>query len=176
MVQSTTLKDVYIIKPEINHDWRGEYVMTYNEREFNAHFPDFHPVEHDISTSIKNVFRGIHYSPHCWKLNQCLYGSMIYYVVNCDEEDEEFGKWESFPLNDRNRWQIYKHPRYGSGFLVLSDYAIFHYLQDQYFNNSNPDQRTFNMEDFNLYIPVDNYLLSERDAFVKEYAGDKRKD
>ena len=171
-VDETTLRDVWLIKPDVNYDFRGEYVMTYNEKEFGGHFPWFKPVEHDISTSFKDVFRGVHYSPNCWKLNQCPYGSILYYVVNCDRDDEEYGKWESFPLNDRNRWQVFKHPRYGTGFLVLSDFAIFHYLQDQYFDPLLPDQKTLSVKELDIYLPVKDYVLSERDAFIKEYIGD----
>ena len=169
----TSLRDVEIIKPNVNYDFRGEYVMTYSAKDFPLY--DFKPVEHDISTSKYGTWRGIHYSPHCWKLNQCLYGEILYYVINCDREDEEFGKWESFPLNDKNRWQIFKHPRYGSAFLTLSDLAVFHYLQDQYFDRDAPDQRTFSYNEFNLYIPSVNMVMSPRDAFMEEYAGDKGK-
>lgn len=169
-VVPTTLRDVWIVTPDINYDFRGEYVMTYNQGEFPF---NFFPVEHDISTSIKNVWRGIHYSPNCWKLNQCLYGSILYYVINCDKDDKDFGKWESFPLNDKNRWQIFKHPRYGTGFLVLSDFAIFHYLQDQYYDPNRPDQKTLSLKDFDIYLPIKDPVMSSRDAGVTKFKGDE---
>lgn len=188
-IQETSLRDVCLIKPVINTDFRGEYVMTFNEEEFGDHFrrPPLalnimtgrkpleailpkSPVvfvEEDISTSFKGVMRGIHYSPNCWKLNQCLYGSIYYVVVNCDEEDPEFGKWEAFILSDRNRHQLFKHPRYGSGFLTLSDTSLFHYKQTEYYDSNNPSQQTFKWDDprFKIWWPKLNNppILSRRD-------------
>lgn len=167
-VVSTKLDDCWLIKPEVNYDFRGEYAMTFHKKEFESHFPWFEPIEHDISTSFRGVLRGIHYSPHCWKLNQCVYGSIYYVVVNCDKESSDYGEWEAFTLTDKNRWQIFKHPRYGTGFLVLSDYAIFHYIQSQYYDPFDPDQHTFKWDEFDIYWPTDRPILSRRD-YVGEY-------
>ena len=169
-VLETTLKDCWLIKPEVKYDFRGEFLKTFDEKEFNRQFSWFKPVEHDISTSKKGVLRGIHYSPNCWKLNQCLYGEIYYVVVNCEEGHPEFGKWEAFILSGTNRHQIFKHPRYATGFLVLSEFALFHYIQDQYFDAENPDQQSFKWDDPELGIwwPVQGEpILSRRDRIGK---------
>lgn len=161
----TQLDDVLLIKPDIFEDFRGDYVMTYNQGLYREMDIDVDFVEEDVSTSTKGVLRGIHYSPSCWKLNQCLYGKLYYVVVNCDEKHLEFGKWQSFILSDKNHYQLFKHPRYGSGFLVLSDYAVFHYMQSEYYNPSNPNQKTFMWNDprFNIWWPTKDPILSQRD-------------
>ena len=163
-VLKTNLPDVWLIKPDIFEDFRGDYVMTFNKRLYQAVVPvEF--VEEDISTSARGVLRGIHYSPHCWKLNQCLYGAIYYVVVNCDESDPDFGQWQSFILSDRNRHQLLKHPRYGSGLLALTDFVIFHYMQSQYYNPANPDQQTFRFDDerFHIWWPKLTPIVSQRD-------------
>lgn len=161
----TALSDVWLIKPDVFTDFRGDYLMTYNKKLYEKLPPDVEWVEHCISTSTKNVLRGIHYSPHCWKIYQCLYGKLYYVIVNCDEKDPEFGKWESFILDDRNRYQLLKHPKYGAGFLSLTDYSILYYLQSQYYNAENPDQSTFKWDDprFKIWWSVKNPILSRRD-------------
>jgi len=164
---------VYVIEPAIHTDFRGDYVMTYNEKRYKENGIDVKFVEEDISTSTKGVLRGIHYSPSCWKLNECLYGTLYYVVVNCDEKDAEFGKWQAFILSDKNRHQLFKHPRYGSGFLVLSDYAVFHYMQSEYYDSKNPNQKTFKWDDPRFEIWYPNLIppvLSQRDE-EGHYAG-----
>ena len=165
-IVKTQLDDVLLIKPDIFEDFRGDYVMTFNRelyRKTGGIYADF--VEEDVSTSTKGVLRGIHYSPSCWKLNQCLYGRLYYVVVNCDEKHPEFGKWQAFILSDRNHYQLFKHPRYASGFLVLSDYAVFHYMQSEYYDPENPNQKTFKWDDprFNIWWPTKDPILSQRD-------------
>lgn len=162
-IVKTELDDVFLIKPDIHTDFRGDYVMTYHEELYGRFGIKF--VEHDISISTKGVLRGIHYSPNCWKLNQCLYGSIYCVVVNCDEKDPEFGKWQAFTLSDRNHHQILKHPKYGSSFLALTDNVVFHYLQSEYYNAEKPNQKTFMWNDprFNIWWPTKNPILSRRD-------------
>ena len=169
----TKLRDVCLVKPDIHTDFRGDYVMTYNEKRYKENGIDVRFVEEDISTSTKGVLRGIHYSPSCWKLNECLYGTLYYVVVNCDEKDAEFGKWQAFILSDKNHHQLFKHPRYGSGFLVLSDYAVFHYMQSEYYDSENPNQKTFKWNDlrFKIWYPdLIPPILSQRDE-EGHYAG-----
>jgi len=164
-VEETQLDDVLLIKPDIFEDFRGDYLMTYNRVLYRETGIVIDFVEEDVSTSTMDVLRGIHYSPSCWKLNQCLYGRLYYVVVNCDEKHPEFGKWQSFILSDKNHHQLFKHPRYGSGFLVLSDHAVFHYMQSEYYGPSNPNQKTFMWNDprFNIWWPTKDPILSQRD-------------
>ncbi|KKN87068.1 hypothetical protein LCGC14_0263380 [marine sediment metagenome] len=164
-IVKTQLDDVLLIKPDIFEDFRGDYVMTHNQRLYRETGIDVDFVEENVSISTKDVLRGIHYSPSCWKLNQCLYGRLYYVVVNCEEFHPEFGKWQSFILSDKNHYQLFKHPRYGSGFLVLSDHAVFHYKQSEYYAPLNPNQKTFKWDDprFNIWWPTKDPILSQRD-------------
>jgi dTDP-4-dehydrorhamnose 3,5-epimerase len=163
IVEETKLPNVWLIKPDVHQDYRGDYVMTYNKKEFDEFGWGFDFVEHDISTSTKGVLRGIHYSPNCWKLNECLYGKIYYVVVNCDESDPNFGKWQSFILSGENHFQLLKHPRYGSGFVSLSELSVFHYLQSEYYVEGNPNQRTFRWDSFGIEWPDLDPIMSKRD-------------
>ena len=167
-VIETQLDGVFLIKPDIFEDFRGDYVMVYNDNLYAKEIYDrtgisIRFVEHDISTSTKGVLRGIHYDPKCWKINQCLYGRIYHVVVDCDVESPTFGKWQAFILSDRNRYQLLKHPRYGNSFLVLSDYAVFMYYQSEYYDPAR--QKTFLWNDprFNIWWPIKNPIVSQRD-------------
>ena len=157
------------ITPDVNKDFRGNYLQIHNERDYHylqlptGRILETHWVEFDIATSRKGTFRGIHYSPNCWKIYQCLYGAIYYVFVNCDKSDKEYGKWASFHLEPYD--QLLKHPKYGAGMLALEDNTILHYAQSQYYDPNNPDQKTFTLKDFpDIFIPNMPLLLSERDT------------
>ncbi len=158
--QETGLPQVWKITPEVNTDFRGDYVMIHNTDLYEL--PDIKWVEWDIATSKKNVLRGIHYSPNCWKIYTCLQGLIYYVFVNCDEQDPNFCKWKSFYLKPYE--QLLKHPRYGAGMLALEDNTILHYAQSQFYNADDPDQKTFKWNHWNdIWWPVNNPILSKRD-------------
>jgi len=169
-IKETKLDGVWLIKPDVHTDFRGDYVMIHHLGDYDALLSMNTGVnrtdlfrEWDIATSRKGVFRGIHYSPHCWKIYQCLHGSIYYVFVNCDKNDEKFGEWASFQLEPYD--QILKHPKYGAGMLALEDDTILHYAQTQYYDANAPDQETFRIEDFpDVFVPNYRLILSERDT------------
>lgn len=162
----TQLRDVWRVKVDVNEDFRGKYLMIHHKAEYEG-FVNVPFVEMDIAVSRKNVFRGIHYSPNCWKIYQCLNGSIYYVFVNCDKRDPEYGKWASFQLEPYD--QLIKHPRYGAGMLALEDNTILHYAQSQYYNPNDPDQQTFTLKDFpDVFVPNVPLMLSRRDT-IGEY-------
>lgn len=166
-VIETDLEGVLLIKPGVFEDFRGDYVMIYNEKLYDERLykatglvTKF--VEHDISTSSKGVLRGIHYDPACWKIYECLYGRMYYVIVDCDETVPTFGKWQSFIISDRNRLQIFKPPKYGAGFLALTD-CILHYMQSEYYDSARQKTFLWNDERFGIWWPTRKPILSQRD-------------
>src|SRR3972149_4649098 len=162
-INKTKLQGVLLLKLDVFEDFRGEYIETYNEKLYVENGVDIRFVQDDISVSTKNVLRGIHGDTETWKLISCLYGKFYLIVVNCDTVSENFGKWQSFILSDRNRYQVLVPPKYGNGHLVLSDQAIFHYKQSTYYNPSNQFTFKWNDPKLNIWWPVKNPILSQRD-------------
>lgn len=162
-VSKTKLDGVLLIKLDVFEDHRGEYIEIYNEELYRKNGIDIKFVQEDISVSIRNVLRGIHGDHKTWKLISCLYGKFYLVVVNCDAESENFGKWQSFVLSERNRHQVLVPPRYGNGHLVLSDKAIFHYKQSTYYDPSHQFTFKWNDPELNIWWPIKNPILSQRD-------------
>ena len=79
-IQKTELKGVLLIQVGAFEDHRGEYVETYNEKEYKQAGIDVHFVQDDYSVSMKNVLRGIHGDDESWKLIHCPFGR-FYLVV-----------------------------------------------------------------------------------------------
>jgi len=162
-VEKTSLDGVLLVKPDVFEDYRGQYVQTYAEAQYHALGIGVRFVEDDISVSRQNVLRGIHGDGKTWKLVSCLYGSFYLVVVNCDEKSAAFGQWVPFTLSDRNRHQVLIPPQHGNGHLVLSDNAVFHYKQSEYYDPTG--QFTYRWDDPRLKIwwPNRNPIVSRRD-------------
>ena len=170
-ISKTELEGVIIIKPSIFEDFRGEYVETYNEREYKEKGVACNFIQDDISISKRNVLRGIHGDAETWKLISCMFGRFYFVVVNCNTESPMFGKWQSFTLSDKNRWQILVPPKHGNAHFVLSETAIFHYKQTTYYNPKGQFSYTWNDPRFNIWWPVKHPIVSRRDEkgrFIQE--------
>lgn len=159
----TRLDGVLLVKLNIFEDHRGEYVEIYNNALYKKNGIDMDFLEDDISISAMNVLRGIHGDDRTWKLVSCLYGKFYLVVVNCDKDSKKFGQWQSFVLSDRNRCQVLIPPKFGNGHLVLSDKAIFHYKQSAYYDPSRQFTYKWNDPDLNIWWPIKNPILSQRD-------------
>ena len=159
-----------IINPDIFYDFRGEYVETWNKKDYKiiAELTGVEFVQDDISTSLRHTLRGLHGDFETYKLISCAYGSLFVAVVDMRPESDKYLMWETFSLNDRNRKQILVPPGFANGHLVMSESAIFSYKQSTYYQGAHR-QFTVKWDDPKIGIewPVDNPILSSRDKNVK---------
>lgn len=169
-VLETKLDNVLLFKPFIHEDFRGQYIELYNKKDYTKAIQErtnckVEFVEENMSISSKHVLRGIHGDDKTWKLIDCLKGNIYVVIVNCDKDSDNFGKWESFALSDKNRHQVLVPPKFGTSHLVLSDDAFFHYNESEYYNPKNLKQFTYRFDEpkFNIWWPIENPILSERD-------------
>lgn len=163
-VEQTSLEGVLLIKPSMFQDHRGTYVETYNVSDYNKNGIEIVFLRDDISTSAKNVLRGIHYDDKTWKLIQCMYGRIFFAVVNMKKDSEDYLKWVVFDLNDSNRHQVLVPPGFGNGHYVESDSCIFHYKMSEYYDPEN--EKCVKWDDPKLGIPwpCTDPILSEKDS------------
>lgn len=162
-VQKTKLDGVLLIRPSYFEDHRGYYLEIYNkklygERGINADF-----VEDDISIATRGVIKGIHGDSSTWKLISCLHGKFYLIVIDYDRDSKNFGKWQSFVLSETNKHQVLVPPRHGNGHLCLTEKSIFHYKQSSYYGTSKQFTIKWNDPRFNIFWPVKDPILSERD-------------
>ncbi len=152
-----------LIYPEIHRDHRGTFVETFNDKFMMENGAEVKFVRDSISTSSKNVLRGIHYDDKTWKLVQCLHGNIYHVAVDLREESKTYLKWESFSLNPETGLQVLLPPRFGNGYLVLSDMCVFHYKMSEYYNPGG--ERICKWDDLRIGIkwPVKTPVMSEKD-------------
>lgn len=166
-VRTTSLDGVLLITPPTMHeDFRGSYVEIYNEEIYKAAGISVDFVQDDVSTSRQHVLRGIHGDRKTTKMISCLYGAFYIVVVNCDESSPKFGKWFATTLSASNRLQVLVPPNHGLAHLIMSDVAMFHYKQSTYYDRASQFTCRWDDPRFNIYWPVKNPILSERDALA----------
>ena len=164
-VKKTDLQGVMVIDPPTNFkDFRGTYVELYNDRLYKENGIIQKFIQDDISTSKKNVLRGIHGDESTYKLVSCLYGEFYLVVVNNDPNSTQYKQWLSFNLSDINRKQVLIPPMYGNGHLVLSDKCIYYYKQTTEYNREGQFTIIWNDPEYKIKWPIVNPILSMRDG------------
>ena len=153
-----------IFPPTVFEDYRGSYVELYNERLYREMGIQLQFIQDDISTSYKNVLRGVHGDNSTWKLISCLFGAFYLVVVDNDPLSMTYKKWQSFTLSDRNRMQILIPPKFGNAHLILTDTAIFHYKQTTEYDRSSQFTIKWNDPSYNIRWPIQTPILSIRDS------------
>lgn len=163
-IKKTKLDGVLLIKPPtVFEDYRGTYVEIYNKEIYKESGIAVNFIQDDISVSSRHVLRGIHGDAETWKLISCLHGKFYLMVINWNETLLQYRQWEAFTLSDQNRLQVLVPPKFGNGHVVLSETAIFHYKQSSYYNRAGQFTILWNDPDLNLWWPIRNPILSQRD-------------
>jgi dTDP-4-dehydrorhamnose 3,5-epimerase len=153
--------EVKIIEPDVFTDYRGDLWTIWNKKESEVDF------NHDkVSTSRKNVLRGIHGDYKSTKLVTCLHGELFFVVVDNRPQSATYLQWDHTILDDRRRKMVLIPPGFGNAFLVLSDTSVFHYKWS--YAGSYPDvedQFTIKWNDpyININWPINNPILQLRD-------------
>jgi|TARA_R110000744_G_scaffold257616_3_gene373050 dTDP-4-dehydrorhamnose 3,5-epimerase len=149
--------------PDVYTDFRGDLWTLWKAGESDFDMP----FNHDkVSTSRKNVLRGIHGDKKSYKLITCLYGEIYFVTVDNRKESPTYLQWDWEILSDKNRTQVLLSPGIGNGFYVMSEESAFHYKW--FYGGQYPDvedQFTIKWNDSRLNItwPTESPLLQLRD-------------
>lgn len=160
-IEYTDLDGVMLIKPNVHEDYRGTNFELYNASNYYQ-IPNKFVVD-SISTSRKHVLRGIHGDHRTTKLISCLYGTIYFVVLDRRGESKTFNQWQAFTLSDKNKHQVLVPPGFGNAHLVMSDECVFSYKLDAYYERESQFTLKWNDDQFNIYWPIKNPILSERD-------------
>ena len=157
------IDDIYIFEPDIFTDFRGDLWTTWKKDEFPYDI-DFN---HDkVSTSRKNVLRGIHGDFKSHKLITCLYGELFFVIVDNRKNSKTYLQHQTMILDARKRLQVLVPPGVGNAFLVLSEDSVFSYKWS--YTGEYPDVEDqftikWNDERLNIDWPITNPILQKRD-------------
>ena len=167
ILDSEVIPGLRILEPDVFRDHRGQYVETYNRRDYRladerGRVLDF--VEDDVSCSHAGVLRGLHGDDRTWKLVQCLHGEIVLVVVDMRRRSPAYRRWQRFSLDDRDRRQVLIPAGCANGHYAVTD-CLFGYKQSAYYRGAE-HQFTVRWNDPALGIdwPCQEPVLSERDA------------
>jgi len=167
-ITKTEIDGLLILEPESFGDSRGYFMETWNKKvlEFNGIY--FNPVQQNESGSAYGVIRGLHYqlSPFAQsKLVRVVAGEVLDVAVDLRSNSATFGKHCSVKLSAENRKQFFLPKGFAHGFSVLSEFAVFSYQCDNYYNPESERSIAFNdgFLGIDWQIPVSKMIVSSKD-------------
>ena len=161
------LEGVYVFEAPKYRDNRGTFTVPFNLKEFKKatnFYADF--VQDNISTSKKNVLRGLHYQlkKSQGKLVRVIKGSVQDVIVDIRQKSPTFGKSFSIVLSSKNNLSLWVPPGFAHGFLSLSEGTQFFYKVTNDYSPENERTLLWNDPELNIDWQTDNPILSEKDV------------
>lgn len=164
-VISTSLSDVLILEPKVFKDHRGFFMETYHHERYEKSGIERKFVQDNISYSVKNTLRGLHYQLHHpqAKLVQAVTGKIYDVAIDIRPGSPSFGKWTGAELSDQNHRQIFIPVGFAHGFCVLSETAHVLYKCSDVYHPEDERGILWSDPDIGIDWPLSDPILSERD-------------
>ena len=127
--QTTSLPDVYLIKPSVFQDDRGHFFESFNLETWKKEGFTTDFVQDNQSFSVKGVVRGLHFQTgqHAQgKLVRVIAGRVIDIALDIRPDSPTFGKYELFDLDSKTGNMVYIPEGFAHGFVAIED-SVFHY-------------------------------------------------
>ena len=167
-IVETPIPGLLIIEPRVFADERGYFFESFSETKFKENGLISNFVQDNESKSHEGVIRGLHYqlAPYDQtKLIRVVRGTVYDVAVDLREGSPTFGQWYGLEVSATNKKQFYIPKGFAHGFSVLSEYAIFSYKCDAFYNPR--AERGIRLDDPKLAIdwkiPVEKAVISAKD-------------
>lgn len=168
-LQTTPLKDCFILKPRVFADNRGTFMESFSQKIFEKTTGlaiDF--VQDNQSTSGRGVLRGLHFQkgPYAQaKLVRAVVGEILDVVVDLRPDSPTFLRSFKLVLSSENNLQLFVPTGFAHGFLTLSEKSVFAYKCDQYYHKEADSGIIWNDPtlDIDWEMAEEDLTLSEKD-------------
>lgn len=176
-VEATPLKDCYIVHDTIFQDSRGYFFESFNQHKFAALTGINVPfIQDNQSLSTKGVLRGLHMQVGEYaqaKLVRVLQGRVLDVAVDLRKDSPTFGQQFTIELSEESHTQLYIPRGFAHGFVVLSEFAVFFYKCDNYYNKESEKGIRYNDPELQIdwRLNGEELILSEKDMvnpFLKD--------
>ncbi len=170
--EETELKGAYFVKCFNSSDPRGSFTKTFERSVFENAGIHFDMFESFVSTSSKNVIRGLHFqtrNPQS-KYVSVVSGKALDVIVDLRKDSETYKKWAAFELSAENGCGLYIPAGFAHGFLSLEDdTAMFYQCEGKYDKETDTGITVFD-RDIAIDWPVsrEEVTLSDRDKTFKD--------
>ena len=162
---SGIFEEVRYFRRAAAHDERGSFRRAYSVAEYEKLGIGDTFVEDNVSTSHKNVLRGLHFDMRLAKFVQVLQGDVFDVVVDVRRESSTFGRWAAFSISAEGCEQLYVPRGFAHGFYVQSDVAIVSYKQTDVYDPRHEGQVRYDDPAIGIVWPFSGKpILSQKDA------------
>ncbi|HEX5743647.1 MAG TPA: dTDP-4-dehydrorhamnose 3,5-epimerase [Flavobacteriaceae bacterium] len=171
-IETTPLKDVLILTPNIFKDERGYFFESYNTQKV-ADFIKCEFVQDNESLSQKNVLRGLHFQipPFAQdKLVRVIKGSVLDIAVDLRKSSPTYGQSYSIILSGENKKQLFIPAGFAHGFITLEDDTLFSYKCSNYYEKNAERTILWNDKSLNIEWNCDQPLLSDKDLIGENFS------
>ena len=175
IITETKLKGCLILEPQIFEDNRGVFFEVFKKKklsDFLGYEVDF--VQENKSISKKNVLRGLHFQKGDGaqaKLVSVQKGEVVDVIVDIRPDSVTFGEHIKVHISDVNNKSVFIPKGMAHGFVTLTDYVVFTYLCDNYYNPQMESGILYN--DFDLAIDwgysSSELIVSEKDLILPTF-------
>lgn len=173
LFKETTLKDSYVIEPEIYKDQRGLFFRTFCEKEFESNNLLSHFPQCSISVNpLKGTVRGMHYQVSPYeevKLVRCIKGSIYDVILDLRKDSSSYMKFFSIELSEYNNYALYIPKGFAHGFQTLEDNSILYYHISEFYNDNSSKGIKYNDPAFNITWPLEISIISKRDESYEDF-------
>ncbi len=162
----TRVSGVILIEPDVHRDARGFFLETFHARKYGAAGLPEHFVQDNHSCSVQRTLRGLHMQAKKpqGKLIRVIEGEIWDVAVDVRPASPTRGQWTAEVLSAANFRQLYVPPGCAHGFCVLSANAQVEYKCTELYDPADEVGIAWNDPDLAIAWPVDDPLLSDRDA------------
>ncbi len=162
------IKGAYIINSFFSEDNRGSFVKNFEAEIFQKNGIEFQCSESFVTTSTKNVIRGMHfqlYHPQV-KLVGVLSGKVYDVIVDLRKESPTFGQWRGYYLSSENRTSLLIPRGCAHGFMSISDNSFVSYMCDGLYDKETDTGILYKDPDIGVKWPINDIMqaiVGERD-------------
>lgn len=171
-VRTFEIEGLKLIEPKIFNDERGLFYESFNANKYKEILGDVDFFQDNISTSKKNVLRGLHFQspPYAQgKLVTVLKGSVIDVAVDIRQGSSTYGKHIVAELNEINKHQLWIPPGFAHGFLSLEEGTIFSYKCSNYYSPQHENTLLWNDPNLNINWRIKDVIISTKDKEGQEF-------
>lgn len=152
---------IWIRSLDLNFDDRGYFTEVLRTSDLPEGVPNF--VQDSISSSKKNVLRGMHIQLEQWQLITVLEGTIVDVLLNLDRKSRYFLNSIAFNLTWDDMNQLLVAPGFAHGFAVISDNVKIHYKSSVYYGSTEQFGVRWNSSEIANYWPQKDWVVSARD-------------
>jgi len=170
----TELRDAKLVELEKIEDERGFFARSFCARDFEAEGLDPCVAQCNVSYNRRRgTLRGMHFqrAPHAEaKLVRCTRGGIYDVIVDLRPDSPSFRRWLAVELTAENRRALYVPRGFAHGFQTLEDGCEVLYQMSEFYVPDAAAGVRWNDPAFAITWPIDDPILSARDASYPDFA------